>query len=163
MKGPKPKSLEQRIRESSVIDPITGCWNWTKELSKPQGYARMVIGSRADQTRRDTYGHRVSYEVFRRKIPDGMVIDHVCRNRACVNPEHLRLVALGQNTLENSLSTSAINAQKTYCIRNHPLFGDNLYISPEGGRQCRTCTRMRSEIYRRERGILARIYKTRRQ
>lgn len=71
-------------------------------------------------------------------IPEGMDLDHTCRNRGCVNPEHLEPVTTQVNTLRG-IGPTAENARKTHCKHGHPLEGDNLYVDPEGKRKCRAC------------------------
>ena len=134
-----------RLRASSSIDEITGCWNWLKMLDR-DGYPRMKTGRRKNYDRRHAGAHRVSYEHYVGAIPPGMVIDHLCRNRGCINPEHLRVVYPRQNTLENSLAVTALNAQKTHCKRGHSLSGDNLVIVSDGSRQCGQCLKLRQKI-----------------
>src|SRR6185369_11932859 len=65
--------------------------------------------------------HRVAYYSENGDIPDGMMVDHICKNRNCVDATHLRLVTPRQNALENSNARSSINAQKTHCLKGHPF------------------------------------------
>ena len=154
MKTSKPLAL--RLRESCAVDAKTGCWMWFKMLDR-DGYPRMKTGSHRDRTRKHSGAHRISYETFIGPIPEGLVIDHICRNRACINPRHLRVVSPRRNSIENSVATPAINAAKTHCKRGHPLIGENLWVNSHGERQCRTCERMRGRNREAKRRKLAGI------
>ncbi len=87
--------------------------------------------------KRNIYAHRFAYELLVGAIPDGMVVDHLCRTRACVNPQHMEIVTQRVNILRGT-GWSARNAAKTHCKRGHPLEGANLY-EWHGHRLCRTC------------------------
>jgi hypothetical protein len=113
----------------------SGCWEYTGNLNS--GYGRFYY------KRRPLLAHRMSYLEHHGSIPDGLVIDHICRNRACCNPAHLRAVSLRTNALENSVSQRALFAQRTHCGNGHPLSGDNLIPNKKGVRLCRTCARER--------------------
>jgi hypothetical protein len=88
--------------------------------------------------------HRISYKLCVGSIPEGMQIDHLCRNRVCVNPDHLEAVTPRQNQLRSPLTVSGQNARKTHCPKGHPLSGKNLYVTPKGIRHCRWCNRLRN-------------------
>lgn len=130
-------------------DDITSCWNWIGGINRG-GYGLFYSAER-----RSRLAHRTSWELHRGPIPKGMQIDHMCRNRSCVNPDHLRVVTPGQNTLENSLNFTATHAAKTHCPKGHPFSGNNLrrrFVPSQGWiRECITCVRQLSTdgFYRR--------------
>lgn len=100
--------------------------------------------------------HRYVWELANGPILGGLEVDHRCRNKACCNVDHLRVVTHRINTTENSKSLQAINAAKTHCIHGHPFSGDNLIIRSDGGRKCRECARQKSERNNRRNGHKAR-------
>jgi len=115
------------------------CWPWTGFVAR-DGYARAKWPNG-----KLYYPHRLAVEVDGRLIPAGMVVDHICRNRRCCNPVHLRIVTPRTNTVENSGSPSAKNSQKVECVRGHAFSGDNLAIQIRRGREkrrCRECARI---------------------
>lgn len=123
------------------------CWNW-KAFVHPAGYGYFQMGRG-----RTAYAHRVSYLFYVGPVPDGMTLDHLCRNRACVNPTHLEVVSNKVNALRGD-SFSAENARKTHCKAGHPLSGENLYLKhrPNGtvSRICLTCRRAHQRVLNRK-------------
>ena len=93
-----------------------GCWLWMKAV-RPDGYG--VFGATPG---RIVYAHRYSYELHRGPIPAGMVLDHKCRVRCCVNPAHLEAVTDRVNILRGT-GYSARNARRKHCPKGHPLDG----------------------------------------
>ena len=125
----KRKSAEQRFW--NYILKTETCWLWESVID-PTGYGKFYDG------KRNTYAHRYSYELSGKKIPDGFTIDHLCRNRACVNPNHLEAVTNRDNVLRG-IGITAKNARKTHCNRGHSLDGENLWRDKIGRRICRMC------------------------
>lgn len=113
------------------------CLVWTGPLDK-DGYGSFYL------RRKNRRAHRVAWYDMHGEIPDGMVINHVCRNRACVNAQHLQVVTIRENTLKDSTTVSAINARKTHCPRGHAY--DRTYKKAKGGQQryCSTCEAAKS-------------------
>jgi hypothetical protein len=134
-RGPyRRRPIRDRIHSRSVIDD-NGCWRWMGALDT-HGYGQLrvdyvLVGA-----------HRASYEAFVGPIPAGLVIDHLCRVRDCVNPGHMEPVTNLVNILRGE-GFSARNARKTHCKRNHPLSADNVYPN-HPGRACITCARARA-------------------
>ena len=145
------RTPEQRFL-GFVEEQPNGCWHWTGAIHPKTGYARFWAAG-------DRFAHRWSYEHFVGPIPDGLVVDHLCRVRHCVNPDHMEPVTYRENCLRG-VGPSARNAKKRDCDSGHPLIGDNLYICPRGTRKCKQCRRDAKARYRaklRARGRTTRV------
>ncbi|MEE9149964.1 MAG: HNH endonuclease signature motif containing protein [Candidatus Tectomicrobia bacterium] len=113
------------------------CWVWTGHLRR--GYGTLMRNGE------DGYAHRFAYESLVGPIPEGLTIDHLCRNRACVNPAHMEPVTHRVNILRGE-GLCAKNARKTHCKHGHPLTVENVYLF-RGSRCCRECQQRRVREY----------------
>lgn len=127
---PRPP-LERFERQSQLVD--SGCIEWTGRIDR-YGYGQFRPGGRETT---QMGAHRWAYEHHVGKIPKGLQIDHLCRNRKCVNPAHMEAVTPQVNALR-STSPAARNAQKTHCKNGHLLAGENIYPNKRY-RICKIC------------------------
>lgn len=102
------------------------CWEWRGGLTT-WGYGHFRLGEK------HAGSHRVAYELIRGVIPEGLVIDHLCRNRRCCNPWHMEVVTNRENLLRGN-GFSGRNVRKTHCPKGHPY---DLVI--KGHRYCSVC------------------------
>jgi hypothetical protein len=127
--------------------PGAACWPWAASLTE-HGYGRFYYRGRV------MMAHRFSWLLAHGPVADGLMLDHLCRNRRCVNPAHLEVVTNRENLLRGE-TFAARNAEKTHCPQGHSLSGPNLYVCPRGKRQCRSCRRSQLRAFRaRGRGVV---------
>ena len=124
------------LRIEALMDRSGDCWLWLGHITA-QGYGRLTRNNKG------LCAHRVVYEVYVGPIPDGAVLDHLCRNPACVNPAHLEPVTDHTNVVIRGHTVTAANARKTHCKRGHPFDNTNTVLRRDGTRECRTCDRAR--------------------
>ena len=144
MGGPRSATIEKAFWLRA--QQRRGCWGWE---TKPNAMGYSVLGFQGQQL----YAHRVSWEILNGPIPLGYDVDHICHNRdrsclggtscphrACVNPEHLRVVPRREN------AHAGRNGPRKICTRGHRMTDDNSYWRPdEKGRMCRECARIRDQ------------------
>lgn len=131
-----------RILANSTLTE-SGCIEWNGYRDK-FGYGRVTA------EKSDLFTHRITWAWFNdSEIPEGMSVDHLCMNRACVNPVHLDICPIGENLRRSPTSMPSINKAKTHCYKGHLFAGENLVIDKSGYRACRTCRLEVKAAYRR--------------
>ena len=130
------------------VDKTDTCWLWNGSMWRT-GYGR--FWDRDTNMRRAA--HLLSYEMLVGPVPEGLQLDHLCRVRHCVNPDHLEPVTAGENQRRGYLAGRSkpgsppgtlqggalVHLAKTHCPNGHPYSGDNLYVTPKGHRVCKAC------------------------
>lgn len=130
--GIHPPYVEARFWPKVAIGNAHDCWEW-QAFVRPDGYGHFWIPARKLMIG----SHRVAYELAVGPIPEGLQLDHLCRNTRCCNPAHLEPVTQA----ENARRSIPRCAKLTHCKRGHPLSGSNVHVNPKGQRICRTCKR----------------------
>jgi hypothetical protein len=135
----KVVAAEDRFWAKVYPCPWTGCWHWGAATVKRGGYGRFNVGGG-----RIRLAHIVSYELLIGPVPEGLVLDHVCRVTCCVNPDHLEPVTAGMNTLRG-FSPGVVAWRTDRCVAGlHEFTAGNTYVRPDtGARSCRACTAIR--------------------
>lgn len=140
------KLADERSRqrfEAKFTRATKGCWEWIAAID-PSGYGRFSV--KLGPTRKDyrmKLAHRVSYETYSGPIPAGLDLDHLCRNRRCVNPDHLEPVTRSENLRRSPLMGNA-SLSKTHCPRGHEYSAENTRVTKSDSRSCRSCERARN-------------------
>jgi hypothetical protein len=130
-RGQKPKSFIDKISQHTEIDD-NGCWNW--------GGSRSVYGYGVVwHNGKGVYAHRLSYLTFMGELSDRLVIDHLCRNRKCINPEHLEEVTDAENVARGiHKGVGRPRPKAEYCKRGHEFTKENTYVY-RNRQNCREC------------------------
>ena len=122
-----------RFQKNFVPVPESGCWLWTAG-ENGDGYGVFNVSGVKTKA-----AHRIAYEWLVGEIPKGLVIDHLCRVRCCVNPAHMRITTHLENIRAGEAPTIQI-WKSSKCKRGHDLTGHNAIVRKDGWRRCRTCT-----------------------
>lgn len=134
------KTQEERFW--AKVQKTNDCWLWIGTRN-PEGYGLLFVSKGKSPTR----AHRFSYELLRGPIPVGLELDHLCRVRACVNPDHLEPVTRSEN-MRRGVGYGDWNKRKTQCRNGHPYDLINTYVTSTGERHCRICSRENTRAYR---------------
>jgi len=135
------RPLEERFWEK--VQPTGACWLWTAGTAR--GYGRFGVATGDVQP-----AHRVAYELLVGPVPDGLVLDHLCRITQCVNPDHLEPVTDEENLARGYPKPPPRHQEaKTQCPQGHPYDEANTYRTPAGHRRCRTCHRAETRARRK--------------
>lgn len=135
------KSIQERFNARYVVDPVTGCWNWSAGLNG-KGYAYIWTGPRAKSDTRQAY--KVAWEFKFGPVPEGLELHHKCENRKCVNPDHLEASTRKGHQRKHPNMITTQNAALTACKRGHEFTPVNTWTSKKGSRHCRACARLRN-------------------
>lgn len=126
-------NLIDRLDKKIRVTPT--CWFWTGSTAT-NGYGNVYM------TGKMRLAHRAIYELLVEPIPVGLVLDHLCRNRSCVNPDHLEPVTRSENA-KRSPEAGRFYRERTECLRGHPFDEQNTYRTKDGKRHCRACHAVR--------------------
>ncbi|MGW4028263.1 HNH endonuclease signature motif containing protein [Streptomyces sp. NPDC004838] len=132
MRGKKEPPLT-RLLDKTVFNTETGCWEWTGSRGT-NGYGSFPVPGLTAQA------HRAAYLLLAGPIPPGLHLDHLCRNRRCVNPDHLEPVTQAENNRR-------AGAARTRCAQGHAYTEANTYRRRTGRRNCRQCNRDRANAW----------------
>lgn len=140
--------VEKRLMINLRIDPLTGCWNWTKATDR-DGYGSIKIKKKTCRV------SRVAYQLYVGQIPDNLLVLHICDNRRCFNPNHLELGDEGKNRrdafkrgritaddLKHWFKKRSEKHRKTHCNRGHEFSPENTRVKKNGSRSCRKCDKL---------------------
>jgi len=143
------KAVEIERFWSKVQPPeSSGCWNWLSTVAD-NGYGRFSLGQgRKSNQNRSLLAHRLAYKMVVGDIPKNRQIDHLCRNRKCVNPYHMEIVTRKENILRG-FSPAAINSRKTECQRGHVFTSTVRRINGSTFRRCKTCHAANARKYKK--------------
>ena len=141
--------VDPRERFLRLVEKTDTCWLWLGSKIQSTPTADFYGRCKMPGTKKTTGAHRVAYTLWKGQIPEGLTIDHMCRNTLCVNPAHLRAVTHRVNILASD-NPPAKNARKTHCPKGHEYDEENTRFF-RGYRYCRTCQNNYSREYQRRR------------
>ena len=126
------ENVEDKLYSKINIIEDTKCWEFNGNPDK-DGYGFIAFNYNVYRI------HRFSYLLFQGQIPDNYVIDHICGNRLCCNPEHLRAITQQENTKIGKTGLNNHQSLKEYCPKGHKYTPENTYLNPKGSRECMIC------------------------
>lgn len=124
-----------------LVEKTESCWLW-KGSQNSSGYGQHGSHKRPGA---ETLAHRKLYAMNYGPIPKGLQIDHLCREKLCVNPEHLEAVPPKLNLMRAPNQVTTLNARKTHCIHGHKFDKLNTRIHKSGKRECIQCKKERKK------------------
>lgn len=142
MRNP-PKTPVELMMERIKVDHTTGCWNWTGSMSG-RGYGNVSVKFDGESVRRNMSAHRVAYILAIGAVPEGHDLHHVCENKRCCNPRHLKAVTRYEHSVHLTPTSGAyINARRTHCKQGHPYTPENTahFGTRLRQRRCKECNR----------------------
>lgn len=141
-RGPGRRHKTEAERFWPKVNASGVCWEWTAGASDT-GYGN--FGRDPEHGYANISAHQWAWEFLVGPVPPGLVLDHLCRNRRCVNPDHLEPVPFAENIRRGRNA----NREKTHCPAGHPLVAENLVLNRRGGRKCRICNTEKARAWRR--------------
>lgn len=145
-----PKDWMSRFNQKyNILE--NGCWEWTGKIEK-SGYGRFWKNGKS------VFAHRFAYEIFNGVIPEKLTVDHLCKNRKCVNPNHLDLATRHENARRGN-NKIANNKSITHCPQGHEYDIINTYVKLNGERACKVCSKLRNKKIKLQQKIQRRLLK----
>lgn len=133
---------DTQIKFWANVEKTDTCWNWLGPITN--GYGRFNL-----YTGKQVYAHRQAYIWEHERVPEGLVIDHLCRNTRCVRPDHLEAVTQAENVKRGKRGD--LYEYRTHCVHGHEYSPENKSVSKDGRRYCKECWRIRSRKYYHQR------------
>lgn len=141
-----PQRVLDRFWTHVQTSSPTECWPWLMSIGN-HGYGQ--IGWSENGHTRMVLAHRLAWHLVNGVIPEELTIDHLCRNRRCCNPDHMRLATLSVNAQDGSLHRKGWEGTpRTHCPAGHPYNDQNTYQSPKGDKRCLACARAKIQCSR---------------
>lgn len=135
--------IERFLNKIKILD--SGCWKWISTITN-QGYGQFWFNGKQRSS------HRFIYKYYHGEVNSSLVLDHLCRNRKCVNPEHLEQVSIKENILRGN-GFAALNIKKTHCKNGHEFIDNNTHLDSNGHRRCKFCNKIRQQQFQKRKKL----------